>query len=62
MIDGLTSFYAGFRDLLKRDAGQDLVEYAFILLLVALGTIAAIPPMAAALAPVYNSVTNALSQ
>ena len=60
MIDLLTSFYAGFRDLLKHDAGQDLVEYAFILLLLVLGTIAAVPPLAADLAPLYNSVADAL--
>jgi pilus assembly protein Flp/PilA len=60
MIDRLGNVWAKFEDLLTEDAGQDLVEYAFIILLVALGSIAALPPLAAALAPLYNAVTTAL--
>jgi len=62
MVDCLGSVCAKFKDLLTGDAGQDLVEYAFILLLVALGTIAAVPPLAAELEPMYTSVAGALSK
>jgi Flp pilus assembly pilin Flp len=60
MVGRLGNLRAKFKDLLTGDAGQDLVEYAFILLLVALGSIATIPPLAAALAPLYNSVADTL--
>jgi Flp pilus assembly pilin Flp len=62
MVDRLGNVRAKFKDLLTGDAGQDLVEYAFIILLVAMGSIATLPPLAAALAPMYNSVTNALGK
>ena len=51
---------AKLRDLLTSDAGQDLVEYAFIILLIAMATIAALPPLAAALEPLFASVPDAL--
>lgn len=60
MVDRLGNVCARFNDLPTGDAGQDLVEYAFIILLVALGSIATIPPLAAALAPLYNSVADTL--
>lgn len=47
-------------DLLLRDAGQDLVEFSLILLLVAVGSVASIPPLADALQPMIGKVTAAL--
>ena len=60
MVRRLEYVCARFKGLLTGDAGQDLVEYAFIILLVALGSIATIPPLAAALEPLYNSVAGTL--
>jgi Flp pilus assembly pilin Flp len=50
----------GLKDLVRRDSGQDLVEYAIIILLLAVGTVSSIPPVAAALEPLFTSVITAL--
>jgi hypothetical protein len=60
MIDLLRKLCATSHDLLFIDAGQDLVEYAFLIMILALGTIASIPPLASALAPMIDAVSAAL--
>lgn len=46
--------------LLTHDAGQDLVEYALLALLLCLGALTSIPPLATVLATLFNSVSPGL--
>jgi Flp pilus assembly pilin Flp len=41
--------------LWKEEAGQDLTEYALLLVLIALGSMAALSPMASAINKVFSS-------
>ena len=50
------------KDLLRRDAGQDLAEYAFIILLVAVALVASVKAVGPALIPFYNKAAAALSK
>src|SRR5579859_773525 len=45
MIDLLKKLCARFNDLVTFDTGQDLVEYSLLILILALGTIASVPPL-----------------
>jgi Flp pilus assembly pilin Flp len=46
-----------FRELINREEGQDLVEYALLVALVALGSIAAIGYVTTALGSVFSSIS-----
>lgn len=48
------------RDLVTCDAGQDLVEYALLALLLGVGALTAIPPLSIILANLFNSVVPGL--
>lgn len=60
MIGLLRNVCAWFKDLLSRDAGQELVEYGLLVVLLALGSLATIPPLATVLSTLLNAVTTAL--
>ena len=49
-----------FRAFLKDDCGQDLIEYALIAALVALGAIAAETTLAANISNEFNAIGNSL--
>lgn len=47
--------------LWKEDEGQDLLEYALLAALVALGVTAALKPLATAISTIFNNVLTSLS-
>ena len=46
-----------FRQFLHNDSGQDLIEYALVACLIALGAVAAMKNMANAVKSVFSSLT-----
>lgn len=48
-------------ELVYREEGQDLVEYALLITLVALGAVAGISSVSSALATVFTNISNTLS-
>lgn len=56
----LLKLYVKTQDLINREEGQDLVEYALLVALVALGSIAAIGYVTTALGKVFTSISNSL--
>lgn len=52
--------YAKFQDLMNREDGQDLVEYALLVSLIALGCIAAITPLTTAITTVFNNISTSI--
>lgn len=60
MIDLLRKVDVRFNNFICIEEGQDLVEYAFLIMILALGTIVSVPPLAAALAPMLEAVKVAL--
>lgn len=60
MSHRLDNVVVELKHLLLSEGGQDLVEYALLVLLLSVGTLAAIPPLAAALAPMLSATEAAL--
>lgn len=52
------NFYFTFRSLLEREEGQDLVEYALIVALIALAATAGMDSLANAINSAFVNVTN----
>jgi pilus assembly protein Flp/PilA len=56
--------YVKFQDLISRDEGQDLVEYALVVALIALGATASMGKLAGAISTAFGTIsstfTNAL--
>lgn len=50
-----------FNNLMTDESGQDLIEYALVAALVALGSIAAMGSLANSISNTFNSVGNSLS-
>jgi len=48
--------------LWKEESGQDLTEYALLLVLIALAAVTAMKGLANAISNVYNNTVNALGQ
>jgi pilus assembly protein Flp/PilA len=57
----LYSRYAAFRDRLEREEGQALVEYALILALIAVVTIAVLQAIGVNVSTILNKVSTSLS-
>jgi pilus assembly protein Flp/PilA len=55
------SLYMKFRDLKDREDGQDLIEYALLAALIALGSTAAMSNIGTAISNVFNSVSSTLA-
>ena len=55
------SMYAAFRDRLEREEGQALVEYALILALIAVVTIAVLQAIGVNVSTILNKVSTSLS-
>ena len=55
------NIHAKVRELVYREEGQDLVEYALLITLIALGAVAGINSVSSALATVFSNISNTLS-
>lgn len=56
----MLKLYIKIQDLLSHDEGQDLVEYALVVALVALGATAALGSLGTKLSSVYTAITSQL--
>jgi pilus assembly protein Flp/PilA len=56
----LLKLYVKFQDLMNREEGQDLVEYALILALIALGATVAMKALATAISTEFTNITTQL--
>ena len=56
----LLKLYVKFQDLMNREEGQDLVEYALILALIALGATVAMKALASAISTEFTGITTRL--
>ena len=61
MNDMLLKLYVKFQDLKSREEGQDLVEYALVVALIAFGATAGMGALAGGINKAFNSVSVALS-
>ena len=53
----LLKMYVKFQDLMSRDEGQDLVEYALVVALIALGAVASMGKLATAISTEFSTIT-----
>ena len=56
----LLKLYVKFQDLMSREEGQDLVEYALIVALMAFGCVAGMQSLASGVNLAFNSVSSEL--
>jgi pilus assembly protein Flp/PilA len=56
----LLKMYVKFQDLLNREEGQDLVEYALVLALIALGATASMKVLATNISTAFANIGTAL--
>jgi pilus assembly protein Flp/PilA len=54
----LLKMYVKFQDLISRDEGQDLVEYALVVALIALGATASMKTLATAISGAFTSISS----
>jgi len=57
----LLKLYTKFEDLMSREEGQDLVEYALLVSLVALGAISATKSVATAINTVFSNISASIT-
>ena len=57
----LLKMYVKFQDLASRDEGQDLVEYALVVALIAFGAVAGMKALATGLNTAFNTISTTLS-
>ena len=57
----LLKMYVKFQDLMNREEGQDLVEYALVLALIALGATASMKALAGGIGTAFNTITSTLA-
>ena len=57
----LLSLYVKFQDLMNREEGQDLVEYALVVSLIALSATIGMKDLASGINKAFNSVSSALA-
>jgi pilus assembly protein Flp/PilA len=55
------SLYVKFQNLIAREEGQDLVEYALLAALVALAAITGVQHVASAVNTVFTNISNSLA-
>jgi pilus assembly protein Flp/PilA len=53
--------YVKFQDLISREEGQDLVEYALVVALIALGATASMGKLATAISGAFGSISTAFA-
>ena len=61
MNDMLFKLYAKFQDLMSREEGQDLVEYALMVALIAFGAISGMTVLASGLNNAFNTISTTLA-
>jgi len=61
MNNMLLKLYVKFQDLASREEGQDLVEYALVVALIAFGATAGMKALAGGLNTAFNSISTTLS-
>ena len=57
----LIKLFMKFQDLISREEAQDLVEYALVVALIALGATAAMRTLATGIAAAFTSISTQLS-
>jgi len=57
----LLKMYVKFQDLASREEGQDLVEYALVVALIAFGAVAGMKALATGINTAFNSISSTLS-
>jgi pilus assembly protein Flp/PilA len=57
----LLKLYVKFQDLMSREEGQDLVEYALVVALIALGAVAGMGALAKGINNAFNTISATLS-
>lgn len=57
----LINLFVKFQDLKNHEAGQDLVEYALVLALVAFGAVAGMSALATGVNNAFNTISSTLS-
>jgi pilus assembly protein Flp/PilA len=60
MRSGLSSFFCKLRDLITREHGQDLVEYALVVALIAFGATAGMKSLATGLNTAFGGISTKL--
>jgi len=58
----LTKWYLRFKNLYESEEGQGLIEYALIIVLIAIVVIAALLLLGPAIGNIFNSITNIVDQ
>jgi pilus assembly protein Flp/PilA len=61
MNDMLIKLYVKFQELASREEGQDLVEYALVVALIAFGAVAGMKSLATGISSAFTNITTALS-
>lgn len=61
MKDTMLKLYVKMQNLLSSDEGQDLVEYALLVALIALGATAAMSSLSTAIGNAFSNVTTQLN-
>ena len=56
----LLKLYVKFQDLINREEGQDLVEYALVVALIAFGATAGMKQLAAGINTAFNGISTTL--
>jgi pilus assembly protein Flp/PilA len=57
----LLKMYVKFQDLMSREEGQDLVEYALVVAIIALGATAAMKALATAISNAFGAISSAFA-
>jgi pilus assembly protein Flp/PilA len=57
----LLKMYVKFQDLMSREEGQDLVEYALLVALVSLASIALIKGVASSVVTIFTTISTTLA-
>ena len=57
----LLKLYVKFQDLMSRDEGQDLIEYALVASLIALGSVTLIGQAGASIKTIFTNISSALA-
>ena len=60
MNNTMIKLYVMFQDLMNREEGQDLVEYALVLFLISIAAVATLGAMATAVTNIFQSITSKL--
>ena len=60
MSNALLRFYVRMQDLMSRDEGQDLVEYALVVVIISVGAVAILGTLAGQIVTVFTTIGNDL--